>query len=116
MAALPEGVGPGAPQRRLPGDEDAACRGAGHADRITAQDAEGEGPGRENVLAGPAASAGGAGRRPELPERADRTGSSRGVPEIRLGPSARALAQQHGGLATRQGTLPSPVGVRILTA
>ena len=35
----------------------AACRGAGHADRRRAQDAEETGPGSEDVLAGPAAGA-----------------------------------------------------------
>jgi hypothetical protein len=35
------------------GRRDAGCRGAGHADRCRAQDAEETGPGREDVLAGP---------------------------------------------------------------
>jgi hypothetical protein len=51
---------------------DAACRGAGHADRVGAQDAEDEGPGSEDVLAGPAAGAGRAAGGAGPAERPDR--------------------------------------------
>ncbi len=55
-------------------EADAACRGAAHADRIGAQDAEETGPGREDALAGPAAGTDRARCRagsPQCPDRRD---------------------------------------------
>ena len=48
------------------------CCGAGHADRVRAQDAEEAGAGREDAVPGPAAGAGRAGCRPRPGECADR--------------------------------------------
>src|SRR5580698_4854664 len=85
----------------LPGDAHAACRGAGHADRRPAQDAEETGPGSEDMLAGPAAGTDRARRCPGPGQYPDRRGPGhrRGYGAQVAGPVRRAGPARAGGPA-----------------